>query len=37
VFDWTCYSSALPGGAGRGTNRFTFKDGKIARLITTFR
>jgi SnoaL-like domain len=37
VIDWTCYSSGLPGGAGRGTNRFTLKDGKIARLVTTFR
>lgn len=37
VIDWTCYSSALPGGAGRGTNRFTLRDGKIARLVTTFR
>lgn len=37
VIDWTCYSSALPGGAGRGTNRFTLKDGKIARLVTTLR
>ena len=37
IVDWTCYSSALPGGAGRGTNHFTLKDGKIARLVTTFR
>jgi len=37
VIDWTCYSPALPGGSGRGTNTFTLKDGKVARLVTTFR
>lgn len=37
AIDWTCYSPALPGGVGRGTNRFTLKDGKIERLVTTFR
>jgi hypothetical protein len=37
LIEWTCYSPALTGGAGRGTNRFTLKDGKIARLVTTFR
>jgi len=33
---WTCYSPALPGGAGRGLNTFTFRDGLIVRLETTF-
>lgn len=37
VIDWTCYSSALPGGVGRGTNRFTMRGGKIARLVTTLK
>lgn len=32
---WTCRSPALPGGAGRGTNHFTVRDGKITRLETT--
>jgi ketosteroid isomerase-like protein len=35
--EWTCRSPALPGGAGRGTNRFTLADGAIARLETSFR
>jgi hypothetical protein len=34
--DWTCYSPALPGGAGKGRNEFELKDGKIARLKTSF-
>jgi hypothetical protein len=34
--DWTCYSPALPGGAGRGRNEFELRDGKIARLKTSF-
>lgn len=33
---WTCYSPALPGGAGRGVNVFTFRNGLIARLETRF-
>ena len=33
---WTCRSPALPGGAGRGVNRFTLRGGKIVRLETTF-
>ena len=37
VIEWTCYSHALPGGSGRGTNTFTLTDGKISRLVTTFR
>lgn len=32
---WTCRSPALPGGAGRGRNRFTLRGGLIARLETT--
>ncbi|GAM99038.1 hypothetical protein U91I_02675 [alpha proteobacterium U9-1i] len=32
---WTCHSPALPGGAGRGLNRFKLRDGKIVRLETT--
>lgn len=35
--DWVCYSKALPGGVGRGTNRFTLDGGKIVKLVTTFR
>lgn len=31
---WTCYSPALPGGNGRGENRFTISSGKIIRLET---
>lgn len=33
--EWTCFAAALPGGRGRGVNRFTLRDGKIARLETT--
>lgn len=33
---WTCRSPGLPGGAGRGINLFTLKDGKITRLETRF-
>ncbi len=33
---WTCRSPGLPGGAGRGVNEFTLKDGRIARLETRF-
>ena len=35
VIDWTCRSPALPGGAGRGRNRFELSDGKITKLVTT--
>lgn len=33
---WTCKSPALPGGQGKGLNRFTLRDGLIERLETTF-
>lgn len=33
---WTCRSPGLPGGIGRGRNRFTLKNGLIASLTTTF-
>lgn len=33
--DWTCLSPALPNGRGRGTNVFTLRAGRIARLVTT--
>lgn len=32
---WTCYSPSIPGGQGRGLNRFRFEDGLIVSLITT--
>jgi ketosteroid isomerase-like protein len=32
---WICRSPALPGGTGRGENRFTVKDGLIIRLETS--
>lgn len=32
---WTCFAAALPGGQGSGVNRFTLKNGRIARLETT--
>lgn len=35
--DWTCHSTALPGGLGKGTNHFTLRDGRIAKLKTVFR
>ena len=35
--DWTCHSPALPGGLGRGTNHFTLRAGRIAKLRTVFR
>lgn len=31
---WTCFSPVLPGGQGRGTNRFVLKDGRIVLLET---
>ena len=31
---WVCRSPALPGGMGKGENRFTLKDGLIVRLET---
>lgn len=34
--DWTCLSPGLPGGRGRGTNRYRMRaDGRIAELETT--
>ena len=32
---WTCYSKAIPGGSGSGTNVFKLSDGKIVSLVTT--
>jgi SnoaL-like domain len=32
---WTCYSQAIPGGSGSGTNVFQLTDGKIISLTTT--
>lgn len=32
---WTCFAAALPGGKGQGLNRFTLREGRIARLETT--
>lgn len=32
---WTCYSKAIPGGSGSGTNVFQLEDGKIISLTTT--
>ncbi len=32
---WTCFSPAIPGGSGKGLNRFTIEGGKITRLVTT--
>jgi hypothetical protein len=37
MVDWTCISSALPGGRGSGTNRFSIADGAIVRLETKLR
>ena len=37
LVDWVCYSSSLPGGVGRGTNRFTLEGRKIVKLITSLR
>lgn len=33
---WTCYSPSLPGGLGRGLNRFIIQNGLISELETTF-
>lgn len=33
---WTCYSPALPGGAGSGENVFTLRGDRIMRLETRF-
>lgn len=33
--EWTCRSPVLPGGAGRGVNHFTLREGRITRLETT--
>lgn len=32
---WTCYSRAIPGGSGSGTNVFTIAGGKVVSLVTT--
>ncbi|WP_305987230.1 nuclear transport factor 2 family protein [Roseibium sp. MMSF_3544] len=32
---WTCYSQAIPGGSGSGTNVFTLSGGRIISLVTT--
>jgi len=32
---WTCFSEAIPGGRGSGTNVFTMQDGLIVSLVTT--
>ena len=32
---WTCFSKAIPGGAGSGLNIFEMRNGKIASLTTT--
>ncbi len=34
IVQWTCHSPALPGGAGKGENRFTLQNGLIIRLET---
>lgn len=34
IVQWTCRSPGLPGGAGKGENRFTLQDGLIVRLET---
>ncbi len=33
--DWTCYSPAIPGGQGRGHNRYVMRGELIAELVTT--
>ncbi len=33
--EWTCRSTGLPGGFGRGVNVFDLRDGRIAKLVTT--
>lgn len=35
--DWTCFSPAIPGGKGSGTNIFTLEDGLITSLVTTLK
>ena len=37
TLDWTCFSPAIPGGQGRGTNRFRMRDGLIERLETVLK
>ena len=32
---WTCFSPAIPGGSGKGLNRFEMRDGLIVKLTTT--
>lgn len=33
--NWTCFSPSLPGGKGKGLNRFQIEGGLITRLVTT--
>lgn len=33
--DWVCFSPAIPGGTGRGHNRYVMRDGLIVELKTT--
>jgi hypothetical protein len=33
--DWTCFSPAIPGGSGRGHNRYVMRGGIIQELVTT--
>lgn len=35
LVDWTCRSPSIPGGEGRGLNRFVLRDGQITSLVTT--
>ena len=35
VARWTCYSTAMPGGQGRGENIFKVRNGKIEHLETS--
>ena len=37
TLDWTCFSPAIPGGQGSGTNLFRMKDGLIKRLETVLK
>ncbi|MFO1041006.1 MAG: nuclear transport factor 2 family protein [Planctomycetaceae bacterium] len=34
IVQWTCHSPGLPGGTGKGENRFTLQGGLIIRLET---
>jgi SnoaL-like domain len=35
LLSWTCFSPALPGGQGLGTNRYIMREDRIALLETT--